>query len=500
MSVEASGGGKYDYDLFVIGGGSGGLACSKEAAAHGVKVAVADFVTPTPIGTTWGLGGTCVNVGCIPKKLMHQACLLGEAVEDAKSFGWKMPEGKTHDWSTMVGNVQDHICSLNFRYRTELRSKGVQYLNALARFVDDHTVELTDKKGEVTRKTAAHFVVATGGRPKYLGIPNERECCITSDDLFSLQKPPGKTLVVGASYVALECAGFLAGLGYDTTVMMRSIPLRGFDQEMAERICKYMSEHGVKFIRGCIPSQVERQANGRVRASWKPSAGGDALDSDEFDTVLLAIGRYALTEQCNVAAAGVQVDPTSKKIVGTGRGVGGTEQSNIPNIYAIGDVLHGYPELTPVAVQAGILLARRLFGGQTKQMDYVNVPTAVFTPLEYGCVGYSEEDAIAKFGEDKLEVYLTAYKALEHTLPHRADDAGFAKVICLKEDKMRIVGMHYLGWNSGEIIQGFAIGLKLGATKDDLDNLVGIHPTVAELFTTLSVTRASGADFGAAGC
>jgi len=400
----------------------------------------------------------------------------------------------------MVSNVQDHICSLNFRYRSELRSKGVEYINALARFVDDHTVELTDKKGNVTRKTAEHFVVATGGRPKYLGIPNERECCITSDDLFSLKKPPGKTLVVGASYVALECAGFLAGLGYDTTVMMRSIPLRGFDQEFAERICKYMSEHGVKFIRGCIPSQLERQASGQVRASWAPSGGGAGVASDDFDTVLLAIGRYALTEECCVAKAGVQVDPTSKKIIGTGRGVGGTEQSSVAHIYGIGDVLHGYPELTPVAVQAGILLARRLFGGQTKAMDYANVPTAVFTPLEYGCVGLSEEDANAKYGADKLEVYLTEYAALEHALPHRAEGAGFAKVLCLKEDSERIVGMHYLGWGAGDIIQGFAIGLKLRATKADLDGLVGIHPTVAEIFTTLTVTRASGQDFGAAGC
>lgn len=431
---------------------------------------------------------------------MHQACLLSEAVEDAKSFGWQIPDGKTHDWNAMVDNVQNHISSLNFKYRTELRQRGVEYLNARACFVDDHTVELTDKKGNVTRKTAEHFVIATGGRPKYLGIPNEKECCITSDDLFSLQKPPGKTLVVGASYVALECAGFLVGLGYDTTVMMRSIPLRGFDQECAERICTYMMQHGVNFIRGCIPSAMERLPSGRVKVSWAPSGGGESTESDEYDTVLLAIGRYALTEECQVAKAGVEVNPSSKKIIGTGRGIGGTEQSNVSHIYAIGDVLHGYPELTPVAVRAGILLAQRLFGGKTAQMDYVNVPTAVFTPLEYGSAGLCEEDAIAKYGEENIEVYLSAYKALELALPGRGDGAGFAKVICLKTDRERLLGMHYLGWNAGEIIQGFAIALKLGGTKADLDNLVGIHPTVAEVFTGMTITRSSGEPLEAGGC
>mmetsp|Transcript_16361 Transcript_16361/g.39914 ORF Transcript_16361/g.39914 Transcript_16361/m.39914 type:complete len:503 (-) Transcript_16361:39-1547(-) len=494
---------EYDYDLLVIGGGSGGLACSKEASKLGARVAVCDFVTPTPMGTSWGLGGTCVNVGCIPKKLMHQATLLGEAIEDAKSFGWQgLPdEPKKHDWETMVNNIQDYICSLNFKYRTELREKKVTYLNSLAKFVDAHTVELTDKKGNVSTATADKIIVATGGRPKYLGLENEKECCITSDDLFSLQTAPGKTLVVGASYVALECAGFLAGLGYDTTVMMRSIPLRGFDQQMAERVCEYMLEHGTKFIRGCIPHAMEKLPSGKVKVSWKPTGGGDAIESDEYDTVLIAIGRYALTEECCAEKAGVKVSSSSKKIIGQNSGVGGTEQSNVENIYAIGDVLDGYPELTPVAIQAGILLARRLFGGKTKQMDYVNIATTVFTPLEYGCVGLSEEDAIAQYGEADIEVYHTAFKALELTVPQRGDNTGYCKVICVKSKDELIVGMHIVGLGGiGEVIQGYGIALKLGAKKADLDDLVGIHPTVAEIFTTLSITKASGEDFQAAGC
>jgi len=493
---------QYDYDLLIIGGGSGGLACSKETAKLGARVAVCDFVTPSPKGTTWGLGGTCVNVGCIPKKLMHQATLLGEYHEDSKKFGWKYAgdAAKTHDWNTMVDAIQDYICSLNFKYRTELREKGVKYLNAHAKFIDAHTVELKDKKGAITQATADKIIVATGGRPKYLGLENEKECCITSDDLFSMQTAPGKTLVVGASYVALECAGFLAGLKYDTTVMMRSIPLRGFDQQAAERICDYMVEHGTKFIRGCVPAAVEKLPSGKIKVSWKPTSGDGAMESDEYDTVLVAVGRTALTAECGCENAGIEVHPSSKKIIGKGTGVGGTEQSNIENIFAIGDVLEGYPELTPVAISAGQLLARRLFGGSTKQMDYVNIPTTVFTPVEYGVCGLSEEDAIAQYGEDDIEVYHSAFKPLELTVPGRGDNASYVKVICRISEKEKIVGMHILGWNAGEIIQGFGIGMKLGAKKEDLDDLVGIHPTAAEVFTTLNITKRSGGDYMAAGC
>jgi len=180
--------------------------------------------------------------------------------------------------------------------------------------------------------------------------------------------------------------------------------------------------------------------------------------------------------------------------------VGSWEQTNVANIFAIGDVLEGRPELTPVAIQAGIMLARRLYGGATAAMDYDLVPTAVFSPLEYGCTGLSEEDAVAKFGEDNIEVYHQQFKPLELTLPGRGDNASYVKVICNKADKERIVGMHYLGWNAGEVIQGFGIALKLNACKSDLDNLVGIHPTSAEILTTLSVTKRSGADYKAAGC
>ncbi|KAM5148811.1 thioredoxin reductase 3 [Mantella aurantiaca] len=246
----------YDYDLIVIGGGSGGLACSKEAASLGKNVMVLDYVVPTPLGTSWGLGGTCVNVGCIPKKLMHQAALLGQALKDSRKFGWEYEEQVQHNWETMLENIQNYIGSLNWGYRVSLRDKNVRYENAYAEFVEPHKIKATNKKGKESFFTADKFVVATGERPRYLGVPGDKEFCITSDDLFSLPYCPGKTLVIGASYVALECAGFLAGIGLDVTVMVRSIFLRGFDQEMAEKAGTYMETHGVKFIKKFVPTSV----------------------------------------------------------------------------------------------------------------------------------------------------------------------------------------------------------------------------------------------------
>jgi thioredoxin reductase (NADPH) len=224
-----------------------------------------------------------------------------------------------------------------------------------------------------------------GGRPQYPGIPGDKEFGITSDDIFSLKNPPGKTLVVGASYVALECAGFLTALGYDTTVMVRSILLRGFDQDMANRIGAYMENHGTKFIRGTVPTKIEKpDPNGKTIVTYE--VDGQTIQA-EYDTVLFAIGRYALTKELNLDKVGIRVESNGKIKVSD------TEQTEVSHIYAIGDVIYGKLELTPVAIKAGKLLAYRLFGGATEKMDYINVPTTVFTPLEYGSCGYSEEEA-----------------------------------------------------------------------------------------------------------
>ncbi|ELR24105.1 thioredoxin reductase 1, cytoplasmic, putative [Acanthamoeba castellanii str. Neff] len=485
----------YDYDLIVIGGGSGGLAAAKEAGRLGKKVALLDFVVPTPTGTTWGLGGTCVNVGCIPKKLMHQAALLGESLKDAQHYGWAVPDNVNHDWEKMVNAVQDHIGSLNWGYRVALREKNVNYLNAYGVFVDSHTLECTDRAKKVTRVTARRFLVATGGRPKYPDIPGDREFGITSDDFFSLPTPPGKTLVVGASYVALECAGFVRGLGYDTTVMVRSILLRGFDQQLANMIGQYMECHGIKFVRSAVPTKVEKLESGKLRVTFQQ----DGVEGvEEYDTVMWAIGREAETKKIGLDKAGVQVDRIGK--IHTVM-----ERTNVPHIYAIGDIIVDEPsqrslELTPVAIKAGILLVRRLYAGSTQPMDYINVPTTVFTPIEYGAIGYSEEDAIAQFGEDNLEIYHSYFKPLEWTIAERDDNVCYAKLICDKRDSERVVGFHVLGPNAGEITQGFGTAMKAGATKSTFDATVGIHPTTAEEFTTLEVTKRSGVEAQKKGC
>ncbi|XP_055354180.1 thioredoxin reductase 1, cytoplasmic-like isoform X2 [Paramacrobiotus metropolitanus] len=486
---------KYDYDLVVIGGGSGGLAAAKEAAGLGAKVAVFDFVQPTPMGTAWGLGGTCVNVGCIPKKLMHQASLLGEGIEDAKKYGWEIGEEKKHNWQTMITNVQDYISSLNWKYKLALRDATVTYHNAYAKFVDPHKMLAVTAKNKQVELTSERFIIATGGRPRYPDIPGAKEYCITSDDIFSLPYPPGRTLVVGASYVALECAGFLHGLGYDVTVMVRSIFLRGFDQEMAERIGKYMEEtKGIKFIKQAVPTKVERLEEGepgRLRVT-SDQKGQEIVD--EYNTVLFAIGRDACTGTIGLEKAGVKVNPKTGKLDAI------AEQTNVKHVYAIGDVLCGRPELTPVAIQAGTMLARRLYGGSSEVYDYDMIPTTVFTPLEYGAIGYAEEAAIEKYGKENIEVYHTLYRPLEWTLPGHADNACYAKLVCLKSEDERVIGFHVCGPNAGEITQGYAVGMRLGARKKDFDLTTGIHPTCSEIFTTLNITKSSGKDISAAAC
>ncbi|XP_035233583.1 thioredoxin reductase 3-like, partial [Stegodyphus dumicola] len=390
---------KYDYDLIVIGGGSGGLSASKEAARLGKKVAVLDFVIPTPLGTTWGLGGTCVNVGCIPKKLMHQAALLGQAIKDSEKFGWNITGAVQHNWVVMRENIQNYIGSLNWNYKVQLRTQQVKYINAYGEFVDHHQVKTIDKKGKESLLTAKDFIIATGERPRYPDIEGAKEYCITSDDLFSLENSPGKTLVIGASYVALECAGFLFALGLNVTIMVRSILLRGFDQDMAERIGEYMKSEGINFIRPCVPLKIEKTESGhphKLKVIARMQSGEEIVD--EYDTVLLAIGRNACTDRIGLDKVGVKVNPNNGKVPVE------NEQTNIPHIYAIGDILEGKPELTPVAIEAGLLLARRLYGNSDIQCDYDKVPTTVFTPLEYGCIGFSEEKAIEKYGEDNIEV------------------------------------------------------------------------------------------------
>ena len=483
----------FDYDFLVIGGGSGGLSCSKAAHNLGRKVGMLDYIKPSPIGTTWGMGGTCVNVGCVPKKLMHQAAIQGHNAHDGKAFGWKHHEEKSeHDWHTLVKNVTNHIKGINQDYEDSYRDQGIDYINAFGSFIDKNTVKCVNyDKNEEKIITADKILIAIGERPVY---PPEIDpkYVITSDDLFRLPYNPGKVLIIGASYIALECAGFLKGLGNEVDVMVRSIFLRGFDQEMAEKIGKALELEGVKFIRPdtvkSIEQLIEPSLENKEPGLYQVTS--EKGHSDQYQTILYAIGRKADLKTLNLDEIGVQYE--KNKVI-----VDDFEQTNINNIYAIGDVAKNRPQLTPAAIHGGRTLANRLFGHKSLTgdnavpTDYVNIPTTVFTPLEYSSVGYSEEQAIEKFSAENVSTYYKTFKPLEYSLPRRFYGHCYMKVLVEKiSDK--VIGMHYLGPNAGEVMQGFAAAVKCGMTKKQLDNTVGIHPTTAEAFCSMTVTKEQG--------
>ncbi|KAG6960000.1 hypothetical protein JG687_00008464 [Phytophthora cactorum] len=480
--------------------GTGSDATKHEAASFGQKVCVLDYVKPSPQGTSWGLGGTCVNVGCIPKKLMHQSSLIGEVMHhDSANFGWKVTSGEggapTFDWKQLVANVDGYIKGINFKYKVELRSKYVKYENFLGSFIDPHTLELWHPRKGTKQITTRNVVIAVGGRPKELTCRGG-EYAISSDDIFWMKKKePGKTLVVGASYVALECAGFLKGMGYDVKVMVRSILLRGFDQDMANKIGEFMEvQSGIEFIRKTVPQSITKLENGQLLVKWT-SEDGESCE-EAFDTVLNATGRDPDVAKLGLDKAGVKLNDK------TGRIWVKNEQTSTSNIYAIGDVIDA-PELTPVAIQAGRFLSRRLYNNSTVQMDYEKVCTAVFTPIEYGCCGLSEEDSKDRYGEGNIEVYHTNFVPLEWSLStetRTAAESCYVKVICDKTRDKFVVGFHYLGPNAGEVTQAMGLAMKLGFTYDQMVDTVGIHPTTAESFTTLEVTKSSGGATTGGGC
>lgn len=378
---------EFAYDLLVIGGGSGGISAARSAAALGKKVALCDFVKPSPQGTKWSVGGTCVNVGCIPKKLMHYAASFGELRHDQINCGWKLEEKTEFDWLSMKKNVSSHIYSTNSGYKKTFRSEKVTYLNKLASFVDKHTILLSDGKAPDEQVTAKYILIATGGRPNYPEVPGLKENCISSDDIFWMKKAPGKTLVIGAGYIALECGGFLRGMGFDVSILVRSTPLRNFDQDMVARVVERMTDIGVKFHNNSNPESFEKTESGMVLAKWKNAAG--EIVQEEFETVLVATGRAPDLSGLNLPAVGVQLKD-SKVIVDP------HHKTTTENIFAVGDIIVGSPELTPVAIKEGAYLAEYLFNNGTKTVRYDCVPTTIFTPLEYARIGLSEEDANKK--------------------------------------------------------------------------------------------------------
>ncbi|MGH8708998.1 MAG: glutathione-disulfide reductase [Burkholderiales bacterium] len=440
---------KFDFDLFTIGGGSGGVRASRVAASYGARVAVAE---------SGRFGGTCVNVGCIPKKLFSYAAHYRGDFEVAKSFGWTLGEPR-FDWRTLVANKDREIARLNGVYEGALTQAGAKIVRGRARLVDAHTVEVNG-----ARHSARHILVATGAWPQVPQIPG-RELAITSNEAFFLEELPRRALVVGGGYIALEFASIFNGLGVETTLAYRGPRLlRGFDADLGERLTEEMRRKGVA-IR--LQSNLARLEPG-IRAAYEDGT------AQEVDLVMFATGRKPNTAGLGLEGAGVQ-------LAGGGAvKVNEYSQSSVASIHAIGDVTDRL-NLTPVATAEGMALARTLFRGEPTPVDHVNVPTAVFSDPNLATVGLSEEAARERYG--RVDVYKTAFRALKLTLGAH-EECTFMKLV-VDAASQRVVGAHMLGPDAAEIIQGVAIAVKLGATKAQFDATLGIHPTAAEEFVTM---------------
>ena len=425
------------------------MRASRVAAAYGARVAVAE---------SGRVGGTCVNVGCIPKKLFAYAAHYREDFEVARSFGWTLGEPR-FDWATLLANKDREIARLNGVYEGALTKAGVRILRGRARVLDPHTVEVN---GE--RHTARHILVATGSWPQRPAISGS-ELAITSNEAFHLDKLPRRALVVGGGYVALEFASILNGLGVQTTLAYRGARLlRGFDADLRERIAEEMGRKGVAIRLNANPAKLERG----IRVTYED--GG----TQEVDLVLFATGRKPNTAGLGLEAAGVELAADGSVRVDA------YSKSNVDSIHAIGDVTNRL-NLTPVATAEGMALARTLFRGERIPVDHENVPTAVFADPNLATVGLSEERARERFG--KVDIYKTSFRALKHTLGAHAERT-FMKLV-VDTASQRVLGAHMIGPDAGEVIQGVAIAVKLGATKAQFDATLGIHPTAAEEFVTM---------------
>ena len=439
----------FDFDLFTIGGGSGGVRASRVAASYGARVAIAE---------SHRFGGTCVNVGCIPKKLFSYAAHFREEFAIAAGFGWTVGEPR-FDWPTLLANKDREIARLNSVYERVLSLAGVEILRGRATVARPHAVSINGKT-----YSAKHVLIATGSWPQLPPIPG-RELAITSNEAFALERLPARAMVVGGGYIAVEFASIFNGLGVQTTLAYRGAQLlRGFDAELGTRLGEEMARKGVSVLLRKNPSKIE---NG-LKVTFEDGS------TDNFDLVMLATGRKPNTAGLGLETAGVKLGSDGAVLVDN------YSRSSVDSIHAIGDVTNRL-NLTPVATAEGMALANTLFGGQPTPVDHENVPTTVFANPNLGTVGLSEEKARARFG--KVDIYKAAFRSLKHTMG-ASEEKIFMKLV-VDAASQRILGAHMLGPDAGETIQGIAIAVKLGATKAQFDATIGIHPTAAEEFVTM---------------
>ena len=406
-------------------------------------------------------GGTCVNLGCIPKKLFSYAAHFREDFEVAKGYGWTVGE-PSFDWSTLLANKDREIARLNGVYENVLKKAGVEIIRGRATLLGPHEIEINGKK-----HTAKHILVATGSWPTIPQIPG-REHAITSNEAFHLERLPRRALVVGGGYIAVEFASIFNGLGVQTTLAYRGASLlRGFDRELGAHLAEEMAQKGVSILLNANPSRIDKQSTG-LKVSFESQAGG------EFDLVMFATGRKPNTANLGLEKAGVKLAADGAVIVDK------YSASSVDSIHAIGDVTNRI-NLTPVATAEAMWLAKTLFRGEPTAIDHDNVPTAVFANPNVATVGLPEEKARERFGA--LDIYKTSFRALKLTMTGKKE-RSFMKLV-VDRASQRVVGAHMIGPDAGEIIQGVAIAVKLGATKAQFDSTIGIHPTAAEEFVTL---------------
>ncbi len=429
------------------------MRASRVAASYGARVAVAE---------SGRFGGTCVNVGCIPKKLFSYAAHFREDFEIARGFGWTVGETR-FDWATLLANKDREILRLNGVYERVLQLAGVQILRGRARILDPHTVEVNGK-----RRTARHILVATGSWPVVPPIPG-REHAITSNEAFHLERLPKRALVVGGGYIALEFASIFHGLGVQTTLSYRGKRLlRGFDAEVGQRIGEELQAKGLAVHFGAEPAAIAKRADGSLEVAFSDGT------RQEVDLALFATGRKPNTADLGLEAAGVRLAPDGAVVVDK------LSTTSVESIHAIGDVTNRI-NLTPVATAEAMWLARTLFRNEPTPVDHENVPTAVFCHPNIATVGLSEEKARERYGA--VDIYKSSFRALRLTLTDK-HERTFQKLV-VDRASQRVVGAHMIGADAGEIIQGVAIAVKLGATKAQFDATIGIHPTAAEEFVTM---------------
>lgn len=446
-----------EFDLIVIGGGSGGLAAAQRAAEYGAKVALVE---------SHRLGGTCVNVGCVPKKVMWNAADLAEGLRDAPDYGFALSAGE-HDWSLLKEKRDAYVMRLNGIYESNLAKRGIALVRGRAHFVDARTVTAA---GSALR--APHIIIATGGRPLLPPIPGA-ELGITSDGFFELPRRPPRVAIVGSGYIAVELSGIFAALGSSVTLVLRGeTALKDFDSMIGESTLKILRDEGVSVATQAWPSALDSDARGCLALSLR-----DGRRLEPYDCVLWAIGRAPAVEELALERAGVELDAYGFIVTDK------YQTTSAAGVYAIGDVT-GRAPLTPVAIAAGRRLSDRLFGGKPdRHLDYRNIPTVVFGHPPIGTVGLTERAARDDYGDEEVTVFRSSFIPMYHALT-TAKPRCDMKLVTVGP-KRRVVGVHVVGPGADEMMQGFAVAVRMGATKEDFDDTVAIHPTSAEELVTM---------------